>query len=59
MKTPYETAKQWVVTATRNDINKSVSFKVWAETEKLAALCGLRLAVRKNPMYELSSVREA
>ena len=58
MNKPYETAKQWIVTATRNDINKSVSFNVWAETEKLAAICGLRLAVRKSPMYELSSVKE-
>lgn len=59
MTAPYETAKQWVVTATRKDIGKSVSFKVWAETEKLAVLCGLRLAIRKSPMYELASVREA
>ena len=59
MMAPYETAKQWVVTATRKDINKSVSFKVWAETEKLAAICGLRLAIRKSPMYEFASVREA
>ena len=59
MTAPYETAKQWVVTATREDINKSVSFKVWAPTEKLAAFCGLRLAVRKSPMYELASVKEA
>lgn len=59
MTATYETAKQWVVTATRKDIGKSVSFKVWAETEKLAALYGLMLAVRKSPMYELASVREA
>ena len=59
MKAPYETAKQWVVTATRKDINKSVSFKVWAETEKVAAICGLRLAIRKSPMYEIASVKEA
>ena len=59
MTAPYETAKQWVVTATRKDIGKSVSFKVWAETEKLAVLGGLRLAIRKSPMYELASVREA
>ena len=58
MNKPYETAKQWIVTATRKDINKSVSFKVWAETEKLAAIYGLILAVRKSPMYELSSVKE-
>lgn len=59
MTATYETAKQWVVTATRKDINKSVSFKLWAETEKLAAIYGLMLAVRKSPMYELVSVREA
>ena len=58
MNKPYETAKQWIVTATRKDINKSASFKVWAETEKLAAIYGLILAVRKSPMYELSSVKE-
>lgn len=59
MTATYETAKQWVVTATRKDINKSVSFKVWAETEKLASIYGLMLAIRKSPMYELTSVREA
>ena len=59
MTATYETAKQWVVTAASKDIGKSVSFKVWAETEKLAAIYGLMLAVRKSPMYELVSVREA
>lgn len=59
MTAPYETAKQWVVTAIREDIGKSRTFRVWAENEKIAAICGLRLAVRKSPMYELASVKEA
>lgn len=58
MSVTFGTAKQWVVTSTRKDINKSVSFKVWAETEKQAALQGHGLAKRKCPLYELVSVKE-
>lgn len=57
MAVSFGTSKQWVVTSTRKDINKSVSFKVQAETEKLAALQGLSLARRKCPLYELASVK--
>lgn len=59
MKVSFGTSKQWVVTSTRKDIGKSVSFKVWAETGKLAAIQGQALATRKCPLYELVSVKEA
>ena len=59
MKVSFGTSKQWVVTSTRKDIGKSVSFKVWAETEKLAAIQGQALATRRCPLYRLVSVKEA
>lgn len=59
MKVSFGTAKKWVVTSIRKDINKLVSFNVWAETEKLAAIQGQALATRKCPLYNLVSVKEA
>lgn len=59
MAVSFGTARQWVVTSTRKDTNQSVSFRVWAETEGRAAIQGQALAVRRCPLYRLTSVREA